>query len=64
VRRKWGDMKERLWIGHSERVMEKHYAVLSDDEFAAAAGVAVKDKISHVELHANPTEQDSVLRGK
>ena len=52
VRRKWGDLKERLWIGHSEQVMEKFYAVLADDEFAEAAGVAMDDKISHAELHA------------
>ena len=52
VRRKWGDLKERLWIGHSERVMEKHYAVLSDDEFLEAAGTAMEGKISHAELHA------------
>ena len=33
--------------------MEKHYAMLSDDEFSEAASVVVKDKISHAELHAN-----------
>jgi hypothetical protein len=38
VRRRWGDKKESLWIGHSEEVVKKHYLKFSDEEFAEAAG--------------------------
>ena len=27
VRAKWGELKESLWIGHSEKVMKDHYAL-------------------------------------
>jgi integrase len=64
VRRQFGDLKERLWIGHSEAVMEKHYAILSDDEFSEAAGAAMNGESLHVKLHANSTVQDSSLRVK
>jgi integrase len=37
VRTRWGESKERLWIGHSSQVMREHYLVLSDEEFAEAA---------------------------
>jgi len=37
-KRKFGSKKESLWIGHSDKVMEKHYFVLEDADFAEAAG--------------------------
>ena len=37
VERKFGSKKESLWIGHSEKVMVKHYLVLEDEDFAEAA---------------------------
>ena len=52
VEREFGSVKESLWIGHSKEVMQNHYFRLTDEDFSLAAGVAVKDKISHAELHA------------
>jgi integrase len=40
VERKFGSKKESLWIGHSEKVMVKHYLVLEDDDYAEAAGTS------------------------
>ena len=37
VDRMFGSKKESLWIGHSERVMIKHYLKLKDEEYASAA---------------------------
>jgi len=34
VVRKWGEAMERLWIGHSWEVMEKHYLLQLDEDFA------------------------------
>jgi len=39
VDRLFGSKKESLWIGHSEKVMIKHYLVLEDEDYAEAAGV-------------------------
>ena len=64
VRRQFGELKERLWIGHSEQVMEKHYAVLSDDEYSEAAEVDLQGQIQHAESHANLTGQDRLIRVK
>jgi integrase len=36
---RWGQAKESLWIGHSEKVMRDHYLTLSDGDFSDAAGV-------------------------
>jgi len=38
VRKRWGETKESLWIGHTKEVAKKHYFDLDDDEFAEAAG--------------------------
>ena len=51
-------------IGHSERVMKDHYALVSDDEFAEAAGTTGADlesPIPHAHDHAKPTETDAKL---
>jgi integrase len=34
---KWGPLKESLWIGHSQKVMKKHYLVLADADYLSAA---------------------------
>ena len=62
VEREFGSKKESLWIGHSEKVMVKHYLVLEDDDYAEAAGMPMDGQKPHAELHANSTVQDSVLR--
>ena len=57
-------MLESLWIGHSERVMKDHYALVSDDEFAEAAGTTKAEleiPIFHAPDHAKPTEKDGKL---
>jgi len=38
VDRKFGSKKESLWIGHSAKVMIKHYLVLDDEDYSEAAG--------------------------
>jgi integrase len=38
VLRKFGAVKESLWIGHSTKTMEKHYLKLEDEDFSEAAG--------------------------
>jgi hypothetical protein len=55
VRTRWGESKERLWIGHSSNVMRKHYLVLSDEEFAEAAGAGKAVEPSHVIPHVIST---------
>jgi hypothetical protein len=30
--------EESLWIGHSEKVMIKHYLILEDEDYLEAAG--------------------------
>jgi integrase len=47
VVRKWGPTKERLWIGHSKKVMEQHYLRSNDAdflEFAAATKEELDDQ--------------------
>jgi len=39
IRKRWGETKESLWIGHTQDVAKKHYYDLDDEEFAEAAGV-------------------------
>jgi len=34
VVRRYGETKERLWIGHSWDVMEKHYLCPMEEDFA------------------------------
>jgi len=36
VERQLGSKRESLWIGHSERVMEKHYLQLTEEDYAEA----------------------------
>ena len=63
VRKRWGQVLESLWIGHSERVMKDLYALVSDDEFAEAAGATEADlenPIPHAHDHAKPTVNDSL----
>ena len=45
VRAKWDVLKENLWIGHSGKVMKDHYAVLSDEEYADAAGMETRQDV-------------------
>ena len=37
VYNRWGAFKESQWIGHSARVREDHYLMITDDDFSAAA---------------------------
>ena len=37
VEQRWGAKLESLWIGHSVKTMQKHYANVSDEDFAKAA---------------------------
>ena len=63
VRKRWGQVLESLWIGHSERVMKDHYALVSDEEFAEAAGTAngdLESPVFHAPPHAKPTETDGL----
>ena len=41
---KFGSKKESLWMGHSDKVMLKHYFVLGDEDFAEAAGADLESK--------------------
>jgi hypothetical protein len=60
VRRRWGPVLESLWIGHSEKVMKDHYALVSDEEFAEAAGASLGGQNSHAHAHAKPTDSDGL----
>ena len=60
VRRRWGQIPESLWIGHSARVMKDHYALVSDEEFAEAAGARLESPIPHATPHAKPTDSDGL----
>ena len=51
VERQFGSKKETLWIGHSEKVMIKHYLVLEDKDYAEAAGKLGKQN-PHAKSHA------------
>ena len=57
VERQFGPKKETLWIGHSEKVMIKHYLVLEDEDYAEAAG-KLGNKNHHAESHALLTIND------
>ena len=61
VRAKWGELKESLWIGHSEKVMKDHYALLSEEEYAEAAEGGLDGEIPHAQSHAKPTKKDDKL---
>jgi len=60
VRTKWGELKESLWIGHSEKVMKDHYALLSEEEYAEAAEGGLEPQNSHAPDHAKPTDSDGL----
>jgi len=60
VERKFGSKKESLWIGHSERVMVKHYLVMDDNDYAEAAEVDLVPQISHAQSHAVSTDSDGL----
>jgi len=60
VERKFGPKKESLWIGHSEKVMVKHYLVMDDNDFAEAAEVDLEPPIPHAQDHAEPTDSDGL----
>ena len=36
IERKFGSLKESIWLGHSESVKKKHYFQLTDDDFSKA----------------------------
>ena len=61
VERKFGPKKESLWIGHSDKVMVKHYFVLEDEDYAEAAGASLGNEILHAEPHAKSTVTDSKM---
>ena len=64
VRRRWGEVKESLWIGHTSEVMKKHYLDLSDEEFAEAAEASLaglESPVPHAPAHATQTETDDKL---
>jgi len=62
VRKRWGQMLESLWIGHSERVMKDHYALVSDEEFAEAAKAELEIPVFHAHDHAKPTVNNGLWR--
>ena len=61
VRRRWGPVLESLWIGHSEKVMKDHYALVSDEEFAEAAGASLESQNPHADAHAEPSVTDGKM---
>jgi len=60
VERKFGSKKESLWIGHSEKVMMKHYLVMDDEDYAEAVGASVENQIFHAQSHAVSTDSDGL----
>jgi len=60
VRKRWGQVLESLWIGHSEKVMKDHYALVSDEEFAEAAGMGLETPVPHADDHAVSTVNDGL----
>jgi integrase len=61
VERKFGSKKESLWIGHSERVMIKHYLRLDDNDYAEAAGIILEGQKSHAKSHALSTTKEGKI---
>jgi hypothetical protein len=63
VERKFGSKKENLWIGHSDKVMIKHYLVLEDEDYAKAAEADLESESPqnpHANPHAKPTDSDGL----
>jgi integrase len=42
VYNRWGAFKESQWIGHSARVRQDHYLMLTDDDFSEASKVSME----------------------
>ena len=63
VERKFGSKKENLWIGHSDKVMIKHYLVLEDEDYAKAAEADLESE-SPQNPHANPHAVSTTNDGK
>jgi integrase len=42
VYNRWGAFKESQWIGHSARVRQDHYLMLTDDDFSDASKVSME----------------------
>jgi hypothetical protein len=61
VDRRFGAKKESLWIGHSEKVMIKHYMLLDDKDYVEAAEADLEGQNPHADSHAEPTEKDGKL---
>jgi hypothetical protein len=61
IERKFGSKKESLWIGHSERVMVKHYLLLEDKDYAEAS---LESQVPHAEAHAFVWEEGGAGEGK
>jgi len=38
IHREWGSKIESEWLGHSEKMAFDHYLMVTDDDYAAAAG--------------------------
>jgi integrase len=61
VDRKFGPKKESLWIGHSEKVMKKHYLLLDEKDYAEAAEVDLGSQYPQAQSHAVSTINDDKL---
>ena len=44
ILRAYGETKENLWLGHSQKVMRDHYLCLTDEDFLEAAQWSVPEK--------------------
>jgi hypothetical protein len=38
IHREWGSKIESEWLGHSEKTAFDHYLMVTDDDYAVAAG--------------------------
>jgi len=43
VHNQYGAKKESLWIGHSEKIAMKFYLMVTDEDYAIAAGKQMKE---------------------
>ena len=39
---RWGAFKESQWIGHTARVRQDHYLMITDDDFSEASKVSME----------------------
>jgi integrase len=58
VESRWGSRLESLWIGHSEQVQKKFYAMATAEDFAKATGADMDGQIPHAKSHAILTCQE------